>query len=437
MHHRDVVRLLPDGKLLLPKKPAYHEREPMSPKRYQDGQIHETGSSFHIRYYVNALDAQGKTYRRRVSEFLCQKDAKHFSATCPAVKSKATAVMAKVNENQDAMHYETKVSEFFTQVFLPWCEKLNGNGVPNIKASTLDGWKKIYRLYLSQDLQNANLQDYTTNQACRLLTRLAEQGLGVRVIEHTRSLAHRIFKHALQLGVIGSNPWNDAQPLSKPKAAGVTHAYTLDEAQAILAALRDNLEAAVIFACAFFGGLRPSEISGLKWEDLDNGFLFIKRSCWKGHISSTKTAMASAPIPLVSVLRDLLERWRAENLDPASGFMFAKADGNPKSAEVIAYKVIRPACLKAGITWHGLYAGRRGVSSLLTEATGNALAASYLLRHSKVNTTETFYTKLRESVASEGIQALESRLTRLNGLKLPAPAPAVEPIVEADKDKDL
>jgi integrase len=49
---------------------------------------------------------------------------------------------------------------------------------------------------------------------------------------------------------------------------GTAH-YTLEEAENIISALVDHVDAQLVMALSFFLGLRPGEIAGLKWEDFD------------------------------------------------------------------------------------------------------------------------------------------------------------------------
>lgn len=54
------------------------------------------------------------------------------------------------------------------------------------------------------------LKDYKTPHGSLFLTALAKT-LGKQTLQHIRSLASGIFSHAVNLGVIESNPWHDIQ----------------------------------------------------------------------------------------------------------------------------------------------------------------------------------------------------------------------------------
>jgi integrase len=197
------------------------------------------------------------------SERLCSKDNKHPSTKCKPVQQLAAGVMERVNANAGTLpEADIKIADFWTTVYLPHIER-------NTKASTIHGYKKIWEGHLSAAFAGFNLTDYQTHQAMRFLTALADRGLGVRTTAHVRSLASGMFRHALRLNRIQINPWRDAGSLTAAKKPEATQAYTLEQAEAISSALTDYPPAQLVFCLAAFMGLRPGEISALKWHDID------------------------------------------------------------------------------------------------------------------------------------------------------------------------
>jgi hypothetical protein len=73
-------------------------------------------------------------------------------------------------------------------------------------------------------------------------------------------------------------------------------------------------------------------------------------------------------------------------------------------------KIIIPACKRAEVPWFGLYAGRRGAASILTQLTGDLIASSLLLRHSNISTTMTRYIKADRRQLVSGMKLLEEKL---------------------------
>jgi integrase len=96
---------------------------------------------------------------------------------------------------------------------------------------------------------------------------------------------------------------------------------------------------------------------------------------------------------------------------PSEGWVFPGR--NPKvpfSIKVFVKKIIIPACKKADVPWFGLYAGRRGAASILTQLTGNPIASSLLLRHKDISVTMRNYIKADQSQLVSGMKMLEAKV---------------------------
>ena len=141
---------------------------------------------------------------------------------------------------------------------------------------TIRGYKTTWKLYLKDRLGNRKLREYQTHEGSQLLTDLVSKptrslrrGLQPLTLQHTRSLASGIFSHAVNLGMMDRNPWSEVKVLAKVRVSAPTQRYTLEEAETSSTLSLRVLTLKLVFALAFFLGLSPSEISGLKWEDIE------------------------------------------------------------------------------------------------------------------------------------------------------------------------
>lgn len=293
-----------------------------------------------------------------------------------------------------------KISEFWNEIYFPHVQK-------NCKPSTIAGYTKLWECYLAEEFAGKTLSEYRTVDATQFLTRLAEQGLGTRTVAHARSLASGIFRHAVRLGLLSVNPWHDAGSLVKPIKPVPTTAYSLQEIQAIISALSEDKLAQIAVALAAYAGLRPSEIAGLRWEDVQENALVLRRSVWNGIMSdSLKTEGSAAKVPLLSVLKGMLD-----SLPDKEGWVLGGSLSPVQSMDEFARHRISEPLRKRGIRFAGVYAFRRSCSTIVTELTGSPFAAQAILRHSNVSTTLAFYFRPeRERLAAQGIAALESAL---------------------------
>jgi integrase len=373
--------------------------------RYQSGYIYEASGAFFVRYYVTAI-VDGTPTRVQSSYRLCSKDEKHHSRTCKPVKQLAADHMAEVNAQTKPAN-DLTVATFWEKTYLPFTEA-------NLRHSTVHGYKQIWSQHLESHFGQMLLKEYKTPMGSVFLTSLAKT-LGRATIQHIRSLASGIFSHAVNLGHIESNPWHDVKVLGKTKAPGETAHYTLEEAENIISALVEHVDCQLIVALAFFLGLRPGEIQGLRWEDVDstadaNGvrWIHIRRAVARNVVGETKTASSVASLPLIGPVVIPLALWRQKRANPTEGWVFPNSKGKPVDLRSVVSRTILPTLTKKKIAWKTLYAGRRGAATILTQLTGDALAAKELLRHKNLAVTTDKYVKAIPEALMKGIKLLEA-----------------------------
>ena len=372
--------------------------------RYQNGYIYLASGAFFVRYYVAEI-VDGKPTRVQRSYRLCDKDEKYHSRTCKAVKQKAAEHMETVNAN--APVNDQTITAFWEKTYLPFAQE-------NLRASTVHGYKQIWGQHLVGHFGTTALKDYKTHMGSLFLTSLAKK-LGRHTIQHIRSLASGVFAHAVNVGVIESNPWHDVKVLGKTKEPGETAHYTLEEAEDIISALVEHVDCQLIVALAFFLGLRPGEIQGLRWEDVDSvaddqglQWINIRRAVVRNRVGETKTTSSVASLPLIAPVLIPLNLWRAKSQNPVEGWIFPNSRGTPIDLQSVVKRTIVPTLTAENIEWKTLYAGRRGAATILTQLTGDALAAKELLRHKNISMTQLKYVKAIPEALLKGIKLLEA-----------------------------
>jgi integrase len=372
--------------------------------RHQQGYIFESASgSFHVRYYTTEI-INGVPTRVQRSSLLCRKDHKHYSRSCKAVKLLRDEFMRKVNVNQ-ANEQDMRIADFWEQRYLPFV-------LENMKASTVYGYQQIWQQHLKAHFGEMTLQGYRTHYGSQFLLGLTKTQ-GRRTLNHIRSLMSGIFSHAVNEGRLESNPIHDVKILGKVKPPKGTAHYTLEEAENIISALVEHVDAQLVVALSFFLGLRPGEIAALKWEDFDEHYVHIRRAVVRGIVGTCKTPESEATLPLIDQVRIPLELWRQKCVTagrkPTEGWVFPSRNDTPVDLHNMIARVIVPTLEAAGLEWKSLYAGRRGAGTVLVELTnGNYAAAQELLRHKHMSTTLQFYKRQTESALTNGMKLLEA-----------------------------
>jgi integrase len=219
---------------------------------------------------------------------------------------------------------------------------------------------------------------------------------------------------------IATNPVHDVQfPEDAVEPANTKH-YTMEEAENIISALVNHVDAQLIMSLLCFLGLRPSEVAGLRWEDFDAEQVHIRRGCVRGIIDTPKSISSVASLPLIDQVRVPLLLWQQACGSPKSGWLFpAKSGDLPVDISNFARQVIIPVCKAAGLEWKGLHSGRRGCCTAVIEATnGNYAVAQALLRHKSMKTTLDVYKKaITTNGFKNGMAAFQRSLTEGKGEK--------------------
>jgi integrase len=391
--------------------------------RSQRGGIRLRSGYFLIQYYKTVIE-NGVAARKRVSEKLHKKDERHYSASCKAVRDLQADFMRKINTTSgvEGTSSEVLITDFWDRVYLPYVKE-------NLRHSTIKSYQKLWELRLKNHFTEGRFTfaNYRTHHGTRLLTELAKK-LGQRSIAHVRSLASGIFTHAINLGNYGieSNPWHEVKVLAKVRRPEGTEHYSLEEAENIVSALVDRVDAQLMFSLGFFLGLRPSEIRGLKWEDLDENFLHLRRGVVMGKVGDLKTDDSARSVPLIQPVRGFLTLWRQKSGNPIDGYVFSNRKKNPIDLYKFAEQVIVPALEKKQrelrekgqeaeaqkLRWKSFHAARRGAATVLTHLTESPRAAAQLLGHRSMAVTMAHYDKQDRAALLAGMKLLESAVAK-------------------------
>ena len=337
--------------------------------RHQQGYIFRKGRAWYVRYCeTNAAD-------RRIQR--CRKLADHGEAyrTKTDVRSLAEEFLRPLNEGRLSPQSTVSVAEYVELHYLPHAKA-------EYRPSTYAGYETLWRIYLAGTrLKRITLRDFRCVDATSQLAEIHRaHSLGRTTLKHIKSFLSGVFTYAKRQGVLdGVNPVRDAGIPSKASRPKETHAATPDQVLAMLDNLSGKAKAAV--ALAFFAGLRPGEVRGARWEDYDGKRLMVRHSIWHTHTNEPKTAHSKQSIPIIEPLRSILTELHETDCNPQIGPVLCGPTGKPLNLDNLVKRVIAPALEKArvekktGVEWHGWYALRRGIATLVSSVEKDPLAA--------------------------------------------------------------
>jgi integrase len=359
--------------------------------KWGSGHIYKKAGAWHLQFYTGEV-SDGKKVRK--SKRLCEAKG----VTQKHVNSLAAAEMVKI-ESHPITNENMPVVDFWEHHYLPYCEKeWKGTGM---RASTVRGFKQVWKQHLRHHFGTLTLQEYTADKARRFLSSLKTKQ-GKNTLKHIRALASAMFSEAIERNLRADNPWHVKLPKDCKETKATEH-YTMEEAENLISALVDHVDAQLVIALSCFLGLGPAEIAGLQWGDVDKEWINIRRNKPShGKVGPPKTKERAASVPIIDQVRLPLELWRGKCTD-TSDEAWVIADLPNMLNRVIKPHVIGEKecdrCEKTpksakDVTWKGLYAGRRGAITAVIEATGgNFAVAQALARHKTMTTTLNIYKK--------------------------------------------
>jgi integrase len=346
--------------------------------RGQNGTIILRSGKWYVSYWERR-SVNGSMKRKRVTHFLGEKTTR--GKYPPAdIENECKRFMQSVNANTQSIKPEHIVSivDFVDSVYMPWVRA-------NKRAATTNGYEKIWKAHLKKHFANSLLRDYQPSHATVFLTKLAKEGMGLNAVNHVRALMSGIFKHAAALGYINANPIQLAKMLVTPAAPKKTPHYMVEEMAQALTLLQKEPQARLAMALSFIG-LRPAEIRGLRWEDvnLEAGVLRVLRSAWRGSINDGgKGKNSTRDVTLGATLIGILSEFR-QSQKSQRGFILENTLGFPLDLDALARDIIRPTFKSCGLTWKGYYGGRRGAETEMNHYTnGNSQITSHHFGHTK------------------------------------------------------
>lgn len=139
-----------------------------------------------------------------------------------------------------------------------------------IVESTRDNYKSTLNLYWMRHFATRRIDEISSAEVRKIVAETGWSSAGVR--RNACDKLSAVFKAAVQDAVIARNP---VASIQRPKLAKkVVDPFTRNEAEQIIAYLYDKLHGLTrIYACyfefAFFTGMRPGELMGLRWEEVD------------------------------------------------------------------------------------------------------------------------------------------------------------------------
>src|SRR5258708_4198124 len=124
--------------------------------KWGSGHLYKKSGAWHLQFYQTEKNAAGEVVKVRKSKKLCEAKG----VTQKHVNGLATAEMTKI-DSRTCTTSDMPVTDFWEHHYLPYCEKeWKGTGM---RASTVRGFKQVWRQHLKAHFGPITLQGYTAD----------------------------------------------------------------------------------------------------------------------------------------------------------------------------------------------------------------------------------------------------------------------------------
>ncbi len=264
--------------------------------------------------------------------------------------------------------------------------------------------------YILPYLENNRLDRLTTTILQKWKTTIEKGNYSITHKQNVFSEFRALLNYAVKMEYIVKNPLltvgNFVDPYDITSNEDKIHYYTAEEFKKYIACAKENNTSItdwgyyVFFNIAFYTGMRKGEINALKWSDIENDKLYVRRSIaqkLKGGDRETPPKNKSSyrtlqiPLPLIKILNEHKERQMSlsnfsEDLRVCGGIRCLRdtslSNRNKAFAKAAGLKVIR------------IHDFRHTHASLLVNEGINIQEIARRLGHAKIEETWNTYSHL-------------------------------------------
>ncbi len=259
----------------------------------------------------------------------------------------------------------------------------------------MDGYRKIAKNWIIPFLGKVDVREVDARVLNRFLNRIATEPKkrhykdGVHAEPDAKPISgtmqakvfqqiHQLFDFAVRNGIIASNPADRVAPPRKDShEAAILEIEDMQKLFALMEGMTPQWKA--VFSLLLFSGMRPSELCGLNWADLQGNLLNIRAGSYKPkgqptqRTSRPKTRGSVRDILLSSDVLAALTAHQAAQQEmketagddwPDRAAMFTDTSGRRISLSTIQSHWTH-LCAKNGLPKVGIYSLRHSATSLM------------------------------------------------------------------------
>jgi integrase len=209
----------------------------------------------------------------------------------------------------------------------------------SVRESTYESYRNQVRRYVVPAIGRVKLKRLSAMQIQGMYRAMLDRGLSPRTVQYTHAVLHRALRQAVRWGLVPRNVSEDVdRPRLRPEEIRPLNRHQARHLLNTAGESGDRFEA--LYVLALHTGMRPGELLGLKWEDVnfDEGGLQLNRALAGKNLTAPKTKRSRRRIDLstasIAALkahrkRQLEERMQKAGLWRDHGLVFPSTVGTP------------------------------------------------------------------------------------------------------------
>lgn len=286
---------------------------------------------------------------------------------------------------------ELTVAEFL-DYWLALITTPRSDGTAKIKWKTAESYESIIRLYLKPGLGHIRLSVLRPADFQRLIHQREGAGTTPRRIHQCKQVLHSALNLALREERVVTNAAHGAElPDYHRKPVRI---WTSGQLHHFISATSGHRWHVAFLISAIYG-LRPGEVVGLQWQDIDFGgdVIHVRRQLQRVRhqglqLTSLKTHAGLRDAPLTSEVRAALLPRRYSKAD--DDFVVTSSAGKPIDPKNY-YREFLQAAKTAGLPRITLYRLRHGAATMMKDVGADPKDVQELLGHANITTTQQVY----------------------------------------------
>jgi integrase len=297
------------------------------------------------------------------------------------------------------------------------------DGRRRIEETTRAGHAGCIRRDLRPHLGDVPLDELTADHIDAMLREIEARGISPASLHQVFAVLRAALNTAVKRRLIPFNPCTQVELPSAPTREAAF--LEPDEVVRLLEAAEGDRDG-IAFRVALLTGLRPGEVCGLKWEDVDwqvgrlhvrRQFVYLDRKWVLKDLKNKRSRYVSLDAGTLAALRRHRAQQNEEKLKLSAlgayqddGWVFAHEDGTPTNRKWLSWR-FKQFAQQVGVRQEvrGLHAARHTSATLDLVAGTDVQATQRRLGHARTNITMDTYRHVIERLqdqAAEGRAAL-------------------------------